>query len=785
MVVVTLALGIGTTTAMFAIVHAALLEPLPYADPERLVLARRTVGGDLRMWNSAPDYYDYREQTDAFQSFARVAAGARKATVTGGERPERVSATRVSDDLFATLGVAPVAGRTFHPDEGRAGAPYVVMVSERLARRRFGDARSAVGRTLGLSGLAAPENVSATIVGVMPDSFRFLDAVDAWGVIRRGENDGPATRQFHNWIIVARLKPGVSIETAQRQADVVSGRLQQLYPATNKTKALRLDPLQSAIFQPQRPRLLMLTAAVSLVLLIACANVAGLLLARGIARRSEFAVRAALGASRARLMRELLVESLSLSVLAGLAGMGLATGLERVLPVATGLADSGVSASALEGPVLLFALAVSIATGVAAGIAPALRASRRGPASDLGPGTRATDSRGGARMQSLLVVMQVGVSLLLLVGAGLFIRSFARLSGVELGFDAHHVLTGEIQLPFPDAARRIQFFTGLRDDIATLPGVSAVSFTSHVPVRDPAGDPPMWAEGRPPVDSSQTQSAALRVVLPGYFETLRIPIVGGRDLAETDRNGTQSVLVINQAMARRLFPAENPLGKRIIMPRGGAGPLALEIVGVVGDARIYGVGVRAPMTMYASVRQMPANTLNLVLRTETDPQLLIGAVREAVAARHRDVAVENLVRLEDTIGDSLAPERVLTITIVMFSAVALLLASLGLYGVLAYQVTQRRHEIGVRMALGASARTVLLNVMARSGLLVAPGLALGLAGAIAGTRLMARQLYDIAPHDPVAIVIATATLAVVACGASALPAWRAARVNPVQALRGE
>ena len=296
---------------------------------------------------------------------------------------------------------------------------------------------------------------------------------------------------------------------------------------------------------------------------------------------------------------------------------------------------------------------------------------------------------------------------------------------------------------------------------------------------------PCGPKGVPPVDSSQTQSAALRVVLPGYFETLRIPIVVGRDLAETDRNGTRSVLVINQAMARRLLPGENPLGKRIIMPRGGEGPLALEIVGVVGDARIYGVGVRAPMTMYASVRQMPANALNLVLRTETDPQLLIGAVREAVAARNRDVAVENLVRMEDTIGDSLAPEQVMTITLVMFSAVALLLASLGLYGVLAYHVTLRRHDIGVRMALGATPRTVLLNVLARSGLLVAPGLALGLAGALAGTRLIARQLYDIAPHDPIAIVIATATLAVVACGASALPAWRAARVNPVQALRGE
>jgi len=432
-VIATLALGIGSTTAMFALVHAALLKPLPYQDPGRLVLARRTVGTAVRMWSSAPDYYDYRAQTDAFQSLAAAGAGARKVTITGGERPERLPATPVSHDLFRTLGVAPAAGRWFTIDEGRAGALFVVMVSERFARRRFGDAQAAVGRTLSLVGVA-PQAVSATIVGIMPAAFRFLDEVDLWVAIREGENDGPVTRQFHNWVLVARLKPGVSLEGAQRQADVVSKRLQRLYPETNKEKALRLDPLQAALVQRQTPRLMLLTGAVGLVLILACANVAGLLLARGAARRSELAVRAALGASRARIVRQMLTESLALAVAAGSAGVVLAVWLQRLLPIATGLADRGVAATGLEWPVLGFALAVSMATGLLFGIAPALRASSIRLAEHLAPGARATDSRGGTRLRGLLVVAQIALSLVLLVGAGLLVRSLVRLSRTDLGF---------------------------------------------------------------------------------------------------------------------------------------------------------------------------------------------------------------------------------------------------------------------------------------------------------------------------------------------------------------
>jgi putative ABC transport system permease protein len=783
-VIGTLALGIGATTAMFAIVHAALLKPLPYEDPGRLVLARRTLDTRVLMWNSAPDYYDYRAQTGAFRSLAAAASGATKVTVTGGERPERIAATRVSHDLFRTLGVAPVAGRWFTIDEGKAGAPFVVMISDRLARRRFGDAHAAIGRTLALAGIA-PQGVSATIVGVMPATYRFLDEVDLWGAIREGENDGPITRQFHNWVLVARLKPGVSLEAAQRQVDVISRRLQQLYPATNKQKALRLDPLQSALFEGHTPRLMLLMGAVGFVLLIACANVAGLLLARGATRRSELAVRSALGASRGRIVRQLLTESLLLALVSGFAGMALAVWLQRLLPIATGLADRGVAATGVAWPVLCFALATSVATGLLFGVAPAVRASSLRLAEHLAPGVRATESRGGTRLRGAMVAGQVAISLILLVGAGLLIRSLARLATTELGFDPRHVLTGQIQAPYADADARLRFYTGLQEELAASPGVTAVTFTSHVPIRDTAGDPPMWAADHPPVDSSQERTAAMRIVLPGYFAALHIPFVAGRDLASTDRADTPRVLVINRVMARTLFPGENPLGKRVMVATA-SDPVALEVVGVVGDARIYGVGQPAPMTMYAAAHQFPrAMGLNLLVRTELDPEALAGTVRKLVAARDRDIPVENLVSLERLIGDSLTAERATAIMLTLFSAVALLLASLGLYGVLAYYVTQRTHEIGVRMALGAGTRTVLAHVLTRSGLMVIPGLGLGLVGAFAGTRLIERMLYDVAPTDATAFATATVCLSAVALAASGWPAWRAAHINPVQALRGE
>jgi putative ABC transport system permease protein len=782
-VIGTLGLGIGANTAMFSLVHAALIKPLPYAEPDRLVLARRLVDGRPQLLNSAPDYYDYQEQVASFSSLAASNSSSRPATIVGGARPERVAALIVSHDLFRTLGVQPVAGRWFTSDEDRDGAPYVVMVGERLAIRRFGSALSAVGRTIGLSG-ASRTPVSATVVGVMPASYRFLAQADLWVLRRRGNpNDGPNTRMFHNWVLVGRLKPGVSMAHVQRQVDVVAKRLQQQYPASNKTKSMRLEPLQSALLQRQTPMLLVLMGAVGLVLLIACANVAGLLVARGIARRSELAVRAALGASRGRIAAQLLTEGVVLSLLGGLAGVGLAVWLQRLLPVASGLAESGVAPRAIEAPVLLFALGMSILTGVLSGAAPALRASSLRLAASLAPGARATDSKGGSRLRSVLVVGQVALSLFLLVGAGLLMRSLVRLASTDLGFDTRGLLTTTLEAPYSDEAKRIQFQSDVRDELAAIPGVAAVTMTSHVPILHPSGDPPMWAAKRPPADSSQEQTALARVVMPGYFGSLGMRLLSGRDLDSSDRRGSPSVMVVNEAMARAFFPGENPIGQQVMI--AGSPPMAFEVVGVVTDARIGGVGYEAYPAVYISSYQRGQPLTNLILRSTAARASLDQAVRRIVAARNPDVAVDPLVSLDEIIGEDLAPQRVTTITLGVFSVVALLLAAMGLYGVLAYYVTQRTHELGVRIALGASTRAVLSHVLCRSALMVGPGLAIGMIAALVGTPVIRASLYEVEPTDPATFVVVALCLAVVAFAASVWPALRAARVSPVQALRGE
>jgi len=781
-VIGTLALGIGANTAMFSVIHAALLRPLPYPDAERLVVARRTRGERILWMSSAPNYYDYRAQATGFEVLAASKLSSLKSSMSGdGAPPERVATTTVSYDFFRTLGVAPVAGRWFAPDEGVAGGPDVVLVSERLARRRFGDAQAAVGRTFTATGIAS-QSVVATIVGVLPETFPFPGPADMWVPMRRGVEDGPETRAYNNWVMVGRLKPGVSLEGAQRQVDVIAGRLERDYPETNRGRGLLLQPLQTALFGPQSPQLIVLMAAVGLVLLIACANVAGLLLARGAARRHEMAMRAALGASRGRLVGQLLSESLLLTVVAGVVGVAVAIWLQRLLPTAAGFDGSGLEFRALDLPVLLFAAAISAVTGLLFGIVPAVRTSATGAAAQLASGGRSTESKSGTRLRSLLVVAQVAASLSLLVGAGVLIRTFAQLVGTDVGFDTKQVLFGEIALPYGDADRRLLFYDQLREEVAALPGVTAVTLSSHVPLRDQAGDPPVWNPERPPVDASQQQTALERIVSPGFFSAMRIPLIAGRDLAKSDRAGSPPVLVINQLMARTLFPGQEPLGKHVMVL---GTPTAFEVIGVVGDARIETIARAPAMTMYGSLYQRPRPWLGMMVRTSQDPAVLTGTIRRLVASHDASVPFEPLVRLEWLAGDSLRSSRVIALMLGAFSLLALLLASLGLYGVLSYYVSQRTSEIGVRMALGADRATILRHVLGRSGMIVIPGLVLGLGASLASTRLLAKLFPNMPSADPATILAATACLALVAAAASAWPAWRAASVDPVQAIRGE
>ena len=646
-VVATLALGIGANTAMFALLHAALLKPLPYKAPDRLVLARRMIASRPALFHSSPDYYDYEAQTPGFESLAATLGGPSRATIAGGDAPEHVTALIVSWNLFPTLGVKPVAGRWFTAAEDRAGAAPVVLVSERLANRRFGGARAAVGQKLAVSGIGP--SVSATVVGVMPASFRFFDAADLWVLMLRGLDDGPGTRAFHNWVLVGRLRPGLSLTAVQRQADVVAKRLAQQYPQTNKDNGLRLEPLQGALLGSETPMLLILMAAVGLVLLIACANVAGLLVARGAARRSELAVRAALGASRTRIAAQLVTESLVFAALGGVAGVALSFWLQCLLPVATGLAGSGIATGGLETPVLLFAIAASLVTGVLSGVAPAVRASSlRGLAASLAPGVRVTESRGGARLRSLLVVGQVAVSLVLLVAAGLLLRSLGRLATTDLGFKSEGLVVASFDQPYRDEARRIQFQVGLGEELAAIPGVRQTSLTTHVPILHAGGDPPMWPAGHRPVDASEERTGLRRIVAPGYFKTVGIPLRAGRDLTPADRQGTVLVSVIDEALARQFFPGQDAIGQRLMvtaMRPGDTLDTATEftVVGVVGSARLNSVGAAPYPTAYLSSLQFGMGRVNVVLRTSLAPSVLTETIRRTVVARHPEIAVDPLV----------------------------------------------------------------------------------------------------------------------------------------------
>jgi putative ABC transport system permease protein len=782
-VVLTLAVGIGANTAMFSIVRAALLEPLPYKDPETLVYAQCTFGGVPNPIGSAPDYYDYRDETESFETLSALTGGAMPITVAGSGQPERANALQVTDDFFRTLGVPPAAGRWFTAAEGRPGGAQVVVVSERFARRRFGDGARAVGQNL----IANDQPV--TIVGVMPASFRFVFDTDLWTLIRRGEGVGGQARRFHNLLMVGRLKRGATLEGARRQVDLISKRLQQQYPDSNRDKALQLDPLQAGLTGEQRPRLLLLMGAVGLILLVACANVAGLLLARGAARQSEIVVRTALGADRRRLVGQLLAESVSLAVLAGALGCVLAVWLQRLLPTVTGLDRIGVVLRTLDWPVLGGALAISGCTGVLSGLAPALWMSSPRLADTLSSGTRTTR---GIRLQGFMVTAQIALSLVLLLGAGLFVRSFIKLSSTQLGYSIEHVLTGDIPLSmvrYSEPARRVQFVQDLTQDLLAVPGVRAVGFVSHIPLRNPSGNLRTWSADNAPADPNARTMAHRRVATPGYLEAMQMPLLAGRTLAPTDREGTPIVLVINQLMARALFPTRSPIGQTVWVDMAMApnqdGPTAFTVVGVIGDARIDAVQRPARPTMYLSYYQMSRAPLRLAIRSDITPESLTETVRRIILKRDPELPVDGLMPLTTLVGNSVAVPRVLTTTVVLFAVVAMLLASIGLYGTLSYLVSQRTREIGVRMALGASAGDVMRHVIGRASIMVVAGLGVGLGGAYAASRLVTQLLYEVTPTDPTTYVAATVGLALVGLGAAAGPAWRAAQVDPVQALRKE
>jgi putative ABC transport system permease protein len=775
-VVLILAVGIGANVTMFSIMEMVMIRPLPYAEPERLVLARATFDGFVNQTASAPDYWDYRDFSTSFEHFAAFWGFTRSHTITGGDRPERVSGIIASIDLFPALGVDPTLGRQFLPAEAAANGPPVVIISHRYWIRRYGGSSDAIGSTLVLDG------EPYEIVGVMPAgfSFRFND-VDVWRPMRP-DSDFIGARRFHNWTMLGRLEPGVSIEQAQAEVDVISAQLEAEYPDSNRGKGLLLTPLQEALVEGYRQNLLLVMGAVALVLLIACGNVAGLLLARGSTRRSELSVRSALGASGARLARLLVTESLVMALAGGVLGTMLAVWLQgaflQLLSVRPGVGVAGL-------PVLLFALAISLVTGLLFGVMPAIRAARDDLWADLRAGVRTTDA-GGTRFRSGLVVAQVAVSVVLLVGAGLLVRSFERVTGIDPGFETHNLLTAEIRLPgsdYAEAERRVQFYSGLVENVRAIPGVEDVALASQLPFRDPGNNIYVWAADNPPLDPADVLSAFTRTVYPGYFEAMEIPLLAGRGIAETDASGAPLVMVISQAMADTLFPGQDPIGGQVVVDVGGE--VTLEVVGVVGNIKMGSLLGSRLMAFYVSYRQQPMLTMRVAVRTAVRPETVTGALREAVWSLDRNIPVADVATMDGLVSRTLATRRVRTVALIVFSGVAVLLATVGLYGVLAYYVSRRFHEIGVRVALGAAGSDIVELVLKRGVVLVASGLVLGLLGAWGVTRLIEELLYQVEPTDPLTFVLVSVFFALVAVVACLLPAWRALRVDPLIALQAE
>ncbi len=773
--ILTLAIGIGATTALFSTVNSVLLRALPFDEPERLVWARKTIEGRESWPVSRLDYFDYREQCRSFEDLGAMAS--LDGVLTGGSEPRKVRGAYVTWNLFATLRVIPAVGRPFLPAEEKGGAP-VVIISYGLWQSRFAGSPEAVGDSIELDGS------SLRVVGVMPRGFRFYyDDVDLWQPVTR---DGPydLERDSHSHVVIGRLAPGVTIEQAQDEVDSVAAALEKQYPDTNAAKGLRLNKLHDAMVEDARTILLMLMATTVLVLLIACGNVAGLLLARGQQRLPELALRSALGASRRRLLRQLLSESLILTAFAGTLGIGIAYLLRdlvlRLLPVGR----LGIDGPVIDGYALCFALGVTVATGLLTGGLPALKSTAPDLSRMIGIGSRGTSGVPGSRSRNAMVVLQVASAVVLLVAAGLLVRSLGRLAGTEPGFDAENLLTGQLQIQagkYPHAEQRNRFFSSLLEEVEALPGVDSASLISKLPILNPGQDWYIWPADRPQASLRDQYMAMARFVGPGYFKTMRTPLLSGRDVRATDVAGAPQVVVISEQVARDLFPDRDAVGQEVKI---GWESETFEIVGVVGDTRLNGLR-RASPAMFMSGAQFPGDGTRIVVRTATDPGLLVEPIRQALRRMDPDALLSETATMHAVIDDYLADFRIVTFALTLFSGIALLLTGIGLYGVLAYHVSRRYHEIGIRLAMGATPADMFGLVGGRGLTMVGAGLLLGIAAAYPATLLVRRLLFEVQPLDPAAYAGTVLFLAAVSLAACLLPAWRAIRINPVEVLKAE
>ena len=780
---ITLALGIGANTAIFSVVNAVLLRALPYAEPDRLVVIGQSG------YTSAPpaNFFDWKSQNHVFENMG--AAEAWTPNLTGIDKPEQVVGLHVTSDVFPVLGVRPLLGRVFVPADDRLGSDHQVVVSYGFWQRHFSGARDALGKTIGLNG------VPYTIVGVMPKRFRFapfwVTKAEIWSPLPLN----PTDRVRNSLRIFARLKPGVSLDQARAEMATISAALEAQFPGSNKN--VGVIPLKEKVVGDIRPALLVLLGAVGFVLLIACANVAHMLLARASARQREIAVRSALGASRARLLRQFLTESALLALVGGTLGVLIAVWGLRVLLASAPSEITRLGTIQIDGTVLIFALLISILTGLIFGLAPALQGFAMNLVETLKGGSRGAGSgRRSGRLRGLLVASEFALALVLLAGAGLMIRTFAALESIDPGFNPRHLLTMVVSVAgSKDAnADRSSFYQQSLERIRTLPGVTQASAINHLPLAGDIWGIPFFIEGRPEPKPGEEPHGAYRVILPQYFRTMNISLLEGRDFTENDNPQAPSVAIVNQYLASHYWPDESAIGKRISIGIG-VEKKWLTVVGVIANTIRHEWTDHPDSEYYVPLLQSQwyldsqsggfAAYMSFVVRTVGDAAAQTPAAENAIRSLDKSVTLSEIETMEEVVADTNAQPRFYLYLLAAFAGVALVLAAVGIYGVMSHSVARRTKEMAVRMALGAQPSEVMRLVVGESMLLALIGAVVGLVGALVLTPLMKTLLYGVRASDPVTFVLVAGVLGAVAALASYIPARRATKVDPMVALRYE
>ncbi|HKQ76071.1 MAG TPA: ABC transporter permease [Blastocatellia bacterium] len=788
--IITLSLGIGANTTIFSLINSLLLKPIPFPQADRLALVWQSQVNNPESRNivSAPNFWDWQRQNDVFENMAVFDTAGKGYDLSGDGEPERVFGLRVSAGFFDTLGVKPRLGRAFSPEEEQPGKHQVIVISDGLWRSRYNSDPSIVGKTIKV------DSENHTVIGVMPPEFEFQfrsPIHQLWVPVAYTRND--QDRGWNSFVCIARLKPGVTMEQAGAQMNTIGLRLAREYPLDNAGGAVAIDPIVGFGMESQKTSLLTLLAVAGFVLLIACVNVANLLMARGAARQRELAIRVALGASRARTIRQLLTESLLLAFAGGLSGILIAAwssnlllkilpGDLRAVPFRSINSTGGL---AIDYKTLAFSWGVTCLTGIIFGLAPALIFSKRNVNESLHEGSRGTTG-GGAGLRQGLVVLEVALALVVLTGAGLMIQSMARLLNVAPGFDPHNVITLNISLPQENThvgpPAHPQFARDLQEHVGSIPGVVSVSAVSHLPIGGGHARRQFVIEGKPDPGPENQPGAGYSVICPNYFRTMGVRLISGREFTELDSQNVPGVIVINETMARRYWPDEDPLGRRIKLGGFNSDNPWLTIVGVAQDVK-HGLDMQSPLEFFRPYSQAAWPQMRVVVRTAANPATFINPIKQALARIEPDRAASGIRTMDEILYDSVGSRRFPMMLLVAFSLLALALASVGISGVVGFSVAQRTREIGVRMALGARKVDVIRLVLNRSMAAALMGVAAGLVASFGLTRFLTGLLFEVKPMDPLILGSSALILASVAFVACYLPARRATNVDPMIALR--